>query len=82
MNYIAQLQMENQPTSNSNSGDYNLSVQHFPGNLYHLNIIDPDNQVHHFEGIYSSPQAAIEKGKSVIENFKFWREKTSRKFEM
>lgn len=82
MNYIAQLQMKNHPTSNSNSDDYNLSVQHFPGNLYHLNIVDPDNEIHHFEGIYSSPQAAIEKGKSVIENFKFWRGKTAQQPKM
>lgn len=69
--------MEAQPLSNIDG--YNLFVQNFSNNFYHLNIVDPDNVVHHFEGIYSSPQAAIEKGKSVIQNFKFWREKASRK---
>ena len=60
----------------SNVDGYNLFIQHFPGNLYHLNIVDPEDRVYQFEGIYSSPQAAIEKGQSVIENFKFWREQT------
>ena len=54
---------------------YNLSVQSFSSNFYHLNIVDPDNILHHFEGIYPSPQAAMEKGKSVIQNFNFWQEK-------
>ena len=68
--------MEVQPISNING--YNLFVQHYPNNLYHLNIIDPEDRLHHFEGIYSSPQAAIEKGKSVIDNFIFWRNKTAK----
>ena len=66
--------MEIQPILNIDG--YNLFVQNHANNLYHLNIVDANDEVHHFEGIYSSPQAAIEKGKSVIENFKFWREKT------
>jgi hypothetical protein len=53
-------------------------VQHLANNLYHLNIVDPEDRVHHFEGVYSSPQAAMEKGKSVIENFIFWRKKTAK----
>ncbi len=67
--------METQAISNIDG--YNLFVRHFANNLYHLNIVDPDDQVHHFEGIYTSPQAAIAKGKSVIENFIFWRNKTA-----
>ncbi|MEN9521163.1 MAG: hypothetical protein RLZZ381_3751 [Cyanobacteriota bacterium] len=62
----------------SNIKGYSLFVQHLANNLYHLNIVDPDEQVHHFEGVYSSPQAAMEKGKSVIENFIFWRKKTAK----
>ena len=78
MNYIfsSQSQMQIQPISNIEG--YSLFVQHFSDNLYHLNIVDPNQEVHHFEGIYSSPQAAIEKGKAVIKNFKFWQEKTSK----
>ncbi|MBW4532406.1 MAG: hypothetical protein KME09_00540 [Pleurocapsa minor HA4230-MV1] len=64
--------------SSSNINGYNLFVQHLANNLYHLNIVDPEDQVHHFEGVYSSPQAAMEKGKSVIENFIFWRKKTAK----
>ena len=74
VNILHNIYMEVQPLSNID--DYNLFVQHCANNFYHLNIVDPDNVVHHFEGIYSSPQAAVEKGKSVIENFKFWRRKT------
>jgi hypothetical protein len=64
--------------SRSNINGYNLFVQQLANNLYHLNIVDPDDQVHHFEGVYASPQAAIAKGKSVIENFIFWRQKTAK----
>lgn len=62
----------------SNIDGYNLFIQHLPNNLYHLNIVDPDDQTHHFQGIYSSPQVAVAKGKSVIENLIFWRSKTSK----
>ena len=65
--------MKIQPISNTDG--YSLFIRHFPNNFYHLNIVDPNNEVHHFEGIYSNPQAAIAQGKSVIENFKFWQEK-------
>jgi|GEM_PF-3088634 len=68
--------MEIQPISHIDG--YNLFVQHFANNLYHLNIVDPEDRIHHFEGIYSSPQAAIAKGKSVIDNFVFWRDKTAK----
>ena len=61
----------------SNPDGYSLAVQHLSHNYYHVNIVDPDNVLHHFEGIYASPQAAMEKGQSVIQNFKFWRAKTS-----
>ena len=66
-----------EPQILSNIDGYNLAIQHLSHNFYHLNIVDPDNVLHHFEGIYASPQAAMEKGKSVIQNFKFWRDKTS-----
>lgn len=66
--------MKSQPLLNLDG--YNLFVQNFANNFYHLNIVTPDNVVHHFEGIYSSPQVAMEKGKSVIQNLKFWGEKT------
>ncbi len=59
-----------------NIDGYNLFIQNYANNFYHLNIVDSNDKVHHFEGIYASPQAAIAKGKSVIENFKFWRNKT------
>lgn len=72
--------METQPISNIDG--YSLFVRHFAHNFYHLNIVDPSNEVHHFEGIYSSPEAAIEKGKSVIENFKFWREQAPKKSQL
>ena len=65
----------------SNIDGYNLFVQNFSNNFYHLNIVTPDNVVHHFEGIYSSPQVATEKGKSVIQNLKFWRETTPQQSE-
>ena len=68
--------METQLILNING--YNLFVQHYSNNLYHLNIVDPEQQLHHFEGIYSSPQAAMAKGKSVIGNFVFWRNKTAK----
>ncbi len=66
--------MKIQPTAAIDG--YKLFVQHLSNNLYYLNIVDPDNKVHHFEGIYSSPKAAREQGKFVIQNFKFWREKS------
>ena len=54
---------------------YSLFIRYFPNNFYHLDIIDPEERVHHFEGIYSSPEAAIAKGKLVIDNLAFWRAK-------
>ncbi|MEO1670500.1 MAG: hypothetical protein AAFR77_06880 [Cyanobacteria bacterium J06631_2] len=68
--------METQPISNIDG--YNLFVQHFANNFYHLNIVDPEEKIHHFEGVYASPQAAVAKGKSVIDNFIFWRSKTAK----
>ena len=67
--------MEIQPISNTDG--YSLVIRHLPNNFYHLNIVDPNNELHHFEGVYSSFQAAIEKGKSVIENFTLLARKSS-----
>ena len=46
---------------------YSLMVCHCSGNLYHLSIIDQENMVHDFEGIYSSLYNAIDRGKSVVQ---------------
>ena len=59
---------------------YNLFIRNLPNNFYHVDIVDPDERIHHFEGIYSSPQVAIAKGKSTIDNLIFWRAKTAREF--
>ena len=47
---------------------YSLLVCRGNGNFYSLTIIDPEAVFHSFEGIYSSPDRAISRGKSVIEN--------------
>ena len=57
--------MEIQPILNIDG--HSLFIWHLSNNFYHLNIVDRENKVHHFEGIYSSPQAAIDRGMSVIE---------------
>ena len=49
-------------------GGYSLFVGHCSGNLYRLSIIDQENKTYNFEGIYANLQAAIERGKSVIEH--------------
>ena len=54
-----------------NIDGYNLLIQNYANNFYRLNIVDANNRVYHFEGIYSSPQVAIDKGKSVIKNFQY-----------
>ena len=64
--------MKTQPILNIDG--YSLFIQYFANNLYHLNIVAPDDYVHHIEGVYSSPQAAIERGRSVIDNLIFWQE--------
>ena len=51
---------------------YSLLVCRGDGNFYSLSIVDPEAVVHSFEGIYSSPDRAIARGKSVIENLQ-WR---------
>ena len=47
---------------------YSLMVCHCSGNLYYLSIIKPGVTIYSFEGIYPTIQAAIERGKSVIQN--------------
>ena len=47
---------------------YSLMVCHCSGNLYRLIIIERDITIYSFEGIYPTIQAAIERGKSVIQN--------------
>lgn len=69
--------METQPILNIDG--YNLFVRHFANNIYHLNIVTPEELIHHFEGIYPNPQAAIDRGKTVIENLIFLAESKPRK---
>ena len=47
---------------------YVLMVCHCRGKLYHLSIINQENIVSSFEGIYPSLNSAIDRGKSIIEN--------------
>lgn len=49
---------------------YSLMVCHCSGRLYHLSVINQENIVHSFEGIYSSLDNAINRGRSVIKSFK------------
>lgn len=53
---------------------YSLIVCHNWENLYCLSIIDRENKVHSFEGIYPNAQTAIEKGKSVIQNLEYLKQ--------
>lgn len=52
-----------------NSDGYSLFVCHCSRNLYRISIMDDSHQTYHFEGIYPNLQAAIARGKSVIQNF-------------
>ena len=47
---------------------YSLMVCHCHGRLYRLSIINQENIVHNFEGVYSSLRDAINRGRSVIQN--------------
>ncbi len=47
---------------------YSLLVCYCSGNLYRLNIVDQESKAYNFEGIYPTVEAAIEQGKSVIQN--------------
>ncbi|WP_036484592.1 hypothetical protein [Myxosarcina sp. GI1] len=49
---------------------YSLFVCQSSQNLYHLSIVEGENIVHSFEGIYPSLPTAIERGKSIIKNLK------------
>ena len=59
-----------------NINGYNLFVYHCSRNLYRISIMDESQQTHHFEGIYPNLQAAVIRGKSVIENLKTWKQHT------
>lgn len=47
---------------------YSLMVCHYSGNLYHLSIIDQENILYNFEGVYSSLNNAVDRGRSVIKS--------------
>ena len=47
---------------------YSLIVCHCSGNSYQLSIIERDQTIINFEGIYVTLQIAIDRGKSVIQN--------------
>ena len=46
---------------------YSLMVCHCSGNLYHLSIIDRENVLLSFEGIYTNSKNAIARGRSIIQ---------------
>ena len=50
---------------------YSLMVCHCSGKLYHISVINKEKVIHNFEGIYSSLDNAINRGRSVIENLKY-----------
>ncbi len=52
---------------------YSLIVCHCSGNSYQLSIIEQDQTIISFEGIYATLQIAIDRGKSVIQNLDYCR---------
>ncbi|MCC0175526.1 hypothetical protein I4641_00835 [Waterburya agarophytonicola K14] len=50
--------------------DYSLMVCHCSGNLYHFSIMNQENILHNFEGIYPSVENAIARGKAVVNTLK------------
>lgn len=56
---------------------YSLLICYFQNNLYRLNVVERSTVVHSFEGIYPTRQAAIERGKSVIQNLESSKLKAS-----
>ena len=50
--------------------NYSLMVCHCWGNLYHLSIIERENIIHKFDGIYPNLGNAVDRGKFVIENLR------------
>ena len=52
-------------------GDYSLMVCHCYGKLYQISIINQENIVHSFEGVYPRSSSAIARGKAVIKNLSF-----------
>lgn len=56
-----------------NTNGYSLFVYHCSRNFYRISIMNDLHQTHHFEGIYPNLQAAITRGKSVIQNLQTWK---------
>lgn len=54
---------------------YSLLISKGSKNSYSFSIVDREIVVHNFEGIYSNSDLAIARGKSVIENLKYWQHK-------
>ena len=52
--------------------DYKLMVYRSSERLYHFSIIDRENILHNFEGIYRNRESAIARGKSVMS---YWRDR-------
>lgn len=52
---------------------YSLLVSRGAGNLYSLSIIDREIGVHNFDGTYPNLAMAIARGRTVIENLKYWQ---------
>ena len=57
---------------------YSLLISQNSKNSYSFSIIDRQIVVHNFEGIYPNLTLAIARGKSVIENLKYWQHDLSR----
>lgn len=55
---------------------YNLMVCQSTRNLYHFSILDRSIVVHNFDGVYPNLEAAIARGKSVIQNLGY-KQKTN-----
>ena len=51
--------------------DYRLMVCHCLGNLYHLSIINQNNLINSFDGIYPDLHNAIDRRKAVIANLSY-----------
>ena len=51
--------------------NYSLMVCHCYGKLYQIGIINQENIVHSFEGVYPSLSSAINRGRAVIKNLSF-----------
>ena len=56
---------------------YSLLISQGSKNSYSFSIVDREIVVHSFEGIYPNSTMAIARGKSVIENLKYWQHNPS-----